>query len=463
MALNLKSEITLDSSKFEAGINKVTSSVASSVKAYALGAIGVYSLEKAFYATIETSKELVTASKRMGVSIEQLQVMRKAAASAGVEMEGLAGALEKLNEFRAKALGGGAEGDKALQAAAQVGVSKEDLTKRNAQDILFNVIGKNIRGINPQQLAAPLKEILGKSFGEMIPVITKDMGAIQEKMESLGMIISTKTAKELVAFNSAMGTFKNIMVTALAPVVAGLAEKFLELLSNGSLVSKAFEGLVFWWREFSGEGKKKANLANKLQSTFESQQKAIPKDKLTMSLISQNGGNVTNAAAEAAVQDIKSYGSETEKMLLKDFKGEFGDKDFAKKFSAFLGSLRGDASKSVADNSNASASVIEGIQETLKNWKNTKDETPAPDFTAEIGANEAPKQQKGGLQKADSMVSVGNFLGTNVGLMNGISNRMEKHAAETAKNTAKTAAILDAMQKKPVAKERNIFDGIPIN
>ena len=142
MGLNLESTISLNSASFEKGMGKVTGSVASAVKTYALGAIGIYSIEKAFAATIETSKELINESKRMGVSIEMLQVLRKAAAGAGVEMDALATTMEKLNTFRGNALGGGPESAKAFKQAGQLGITRGNLESMSSQDILFNVKGR---------------------------------------------------------------------------------------------------------------------------------------------------------------------------------------------------------------------------------------------------------------------------------------------------------------------------------
>ena len=185
MGLNLESKITLNSADFEKGMNRVASSVMSSVKTYALGAIGIVGIEQAFYKTIETSKELVNESKRMGVSVEMLQVLRKAAAGAGVEMETLAGAMEKVNEFRAKALGGGPEAAGALRAGRQLGISQQDLRTGSAQDIM-KVIGDKLKTTNPQELAAPLKEVLGRGFGPIIPLLTKDWARCNPKWNPWG-------------------------------------------------------------------------------------------------------------------------------------------------------------------------------------------------------------------------------------------------------------------------------------
>ena len=239
MALRLDAEISLNAASFTRGIAQVQNSVMNTVKTYALAAVGTYALESAFAKTIETVKELVNESKRMGVTVEQLQVMRKAAASAGVEMETLAAAMEKLNVARTKALGGDT---KALGSFASLGVNRGQLATLPAQEIIFGAIRDKIKSVNPQDVAGPLREVLGRGYGALVPVITKDLGEIQRHMESFGMIISTKTAYELKAFDTALAGVKNIIVSSLAPALVWFAEKLMSFFQTGVKPAQAFAG-----------------------------------------------------------------------------------------------------------------------------------------------------------------------------------------------------------------------------
>ena len=252
MGLNLESTISLNSSSFERGMNRVAGSVSSVVKQMVVGAIGVYAIEKAIFSTIETSKELVNESKRMGVTVEQLQVMRKAASGANVEMDALATTMEKLNVFRAKALGGGSESATALKQAAQLGITLAMLKSSSAQDILFKAIGNKLKEVNPQAIAGPLREVLGRGYGQLIPLLTKDLDALQKKMESLGMIISGKTAYELKEFDTQLNSIKNILVSALAPALVSMAEFILDTFTGSGIIGQAVEGFIFKIDELTG-------------------------------------------------------------------------------------------------------------------------------------------------------------------------------------------------------------------
>ena len=229
MGLNLEAKISLDAASFQRGMANVTNSVMNTVKAYALGAIGVTALEKAFFKTLETVKDLINESKRMGVTVEQLQVMKKAASGAGVEISLLAGSMEKLNVARSKALGGGAAGAKAMASFSAVGVTPAMLQTLPAQDIIFGAIRDKIKSVNPQDVAGPLRDILGRGFGPLVPLITKDMAALQVKMEKFGMIISTETAYQLREFDIALNSVKNIMVSGIAPYMVKFGEALIRV------------------------------------------------------------------------------------------------------------------------------------------------------------------------------------------------------------------------------------------
>jgi len=248
MGLKLEAEIGLNAASFQRGITQVNNSISNTVKSYALGAVGVYSIEKAFSKTLETVKELYNESKRMGVSVENLQVMRKAAASAGVEMSTLAGAMEKLNVARSKALGGDA---KALASFGTLGVSKERLETAPAEDIIFGEISKKIKSVNPQDIAAQLRDVMGRGYGEMVPLMAKDMDALREKMQRMGMIISSETVAELKQFDAAINSIKNLLVGYLAGALAAFGEGLLDFWQTkikpaqaeaGSILGTATEG-----------------------------------------------------------------------------------------------------------------------------------------------------------------------------------------------------------------------------
>ena len=78
--------------------------VSRALTGFAMNAAGVYGIEEAMRKTVEMAKELVTTSKRLGLGVEQLQLLRQAAGDANVEFTRLAAGIEKIDVARAHAL-----------------------------------------------------------------------------------------------------------------------------------------------------------------------------------------------------------------------------------------------------------------------------------------------------------------------------------------------------------------------
>lgn len=450
MGLNLESKITLDSAAFKAGIGgveKSVHSVAHTLKSYALGAIGVYTVHSAFEATLDTVKELIRESKRMGISVESVQVIAKAAHSANLEVGAVAAAFERLNTLRAVALGGGAGSGKAMAAFNKLGVSSKMLVNQDASQIAFGAIRDKILSVNPQEIIAPLRTVFGKAGGAMIPMLQKDIEHLREHMEKAGMLISTKTANELKEMDGAVKQFKNILVTMMAPVIVALVEKFLALISGTNILAQSFSEWVFLLHKWSGKGEAQQKFGNKLLDSFNQSRGEIPKNKTVMSIIENFGGSVDNSAAQAAVAGIRLYGSDEERDMLKGFTTEIDDKDYAKKFNEFVHGLMEPYNKSVEAASNASDGAIQGIRAMLEKFKKGDyGAVKATNFKSLVGAN-APemktRKSSGQLAKSDSLVAVGNFLGASRDVMSSAQGAMLKHAADTAKNTEKAAKALE--------------------
>src|SRR6185503_4983847 len=100
MGLKLIGEVSLDGSGFDRGIKRLGATLKSTLA----GAFGFVAIEAAFRKTIDTADELVTASKRLDTTVEQLQVLREAAKENKVEIDKLSTSFERLNVSREKAL-----------------------------------------------------------------------------------------------------------------------------------------------------------------------------------------------------------------------------------------------------------------------------------------------------------------------------------------------------------------------
>lgn len=247
MGLNLESTISLNSASFDAGIKRVNAglmSVSHTIKNYVVGAIGAMTFESAFEKTLHSVKEYINESKRMGVSVEMVQVLSKAAKGAGLEIDAVAAAMERLNALRSKALGGGSGSEKAFKSFAGLGVSEEMLKTQKAEEIIFKAIRQKILSVNPQEIALPLREVLGKGGGALLPVIQKDIYALQKKMAENGQLVSTSIAYQLKGLDAQSKAFGNVMVVTLAPAMIKLGESVLYLLGHFKALSTWLGGLT---------------------------------------------------------------------------------------------------------------------------------------------------------------------------------------------------------------------------
>lgn len=248
MGLELKGAVSLDGSGFEAGLKKLEGSAehfAEALKGVALEAFGIYTVEQAFSKTLETAKELVNESKRLGVGVERLQVLKQAAKDGGTELSALAKAFEKIDIAREKALGNTEEGKKLLGRFGQLGITRENLQTQTAAQLFAGQFHEKAATMNQETIGPILRDILGKGFGDVLPVLKTDVVELQHEMEKLGGIMSTETAVSLKVFGDEMELIGTIIISQLAPVLVqlglGLA-KFLAVITSVVAGMAAFAG-----------------------------------------------------------------------------------------------------------------------------------------------------------------------------------------------------------------------------
>ena len=453
----------------------VASEVAAGVRNFALAYIGLRALESAFAATVQTAKDLTNESARMGVTVEQLQVMRKAASNAGVEVDKLASAMDKLNEFRAKALKTGSpEAMLANMQAAQLGITPAMLRNDSAQSIMFGAVAAKIKSVNPQEIAAPLKEIFGRSAGEIVPLLKTDMAGLEKSMKSFGQVMSNETARDLNQVSQALTSVKIGFTNALAPAIVGLVEMFLDVIISGGTLSKAFHDWAEWigqtialsnnsYKTQSGQvipAKQRADAATAMMklmdATLSNVRKANPNlspedvekkafDEITGFLKSKeyqvavNKSNLGTAASyilHPITSMISGDGQHPlpTKQEFEDFKGST-----YKELSTYMNGLQQGFTKPVTDASNTAGDLVKSLKAARDEMnKPAPDATKPPDFTA---AAQMTKQRMSG--QGDKMIEVGNFLGASRGVIGGAQARLEHHAAQTAQNTTMMLKLLD--------------------
>jgi hypothetical protein len=180
-----------------AGLETALKGVRSSLeglKEMAIGAFSVEAIKEMVSHTMELGKELTNTALRLNMTVEQVQILRQAAKDSGVEFEKLQAVLDKVSVAKAKALGG----DKnALAGFAALGIDKQQLQTTKSVDLLFGKIAESVKAKGGEAIAGPLGEIIGRGFGEILPLLKSDVQETGEELKKLGGVMSTDTAVKL--------------------------------------------------------------------------------------------------------------------------------------------------------------------------------------------------------------------------------------------------------------------------
>jgi hypothetical protein len=458
MGLKLQAEVGLNTTAFTRGMRGVASETMATVRNFALAYIGLRALESAFTATVQTAKDLTNESARMGVTVEQLQVMRKAASGAGVEIDRLAAGMEKLDAFRAKALKVGPEGNLARMQAAQLGITPAMFQSSSAQSILFGAIAQKVKSVDVQTIAAPLKEILGRGAGELVPLLKTDMAGLEKQMKSLGLVMSNETARSLKEVDTALNTVKIGFTNALAPVIVGLVKMFLGMLSSGGLLSNAFHNWAEW---ITGKINSTPDYTTKSGKVMTAETRAQAAryimEQSNAELLKARKANPDGSPEEieaiafAAVKKMMDHPGmssampwdSTQKAAFRNNKDAFDDfkgGTFKDLFSYLLG-VQEPYKQSVGDSAKTADDLVASVKAGLDemNKPASPDNPKAPgDYAAEA---QQTKQRMTG--QGDNLIAVGNFLGASRGVIGSAQARLEHHAAQTAANTQTMITLLD--------------------
>src|ERR1044071_1281132 len=254
MGLKLMAELGLDGTGFRSGFRDAERGAhefAAGLKSVIIQAIGIATIEQALAKTVETARDLVEQSERLGIAPEKLQVLRQAAKDSSIEMDKLATSIEKTAIAREKALMGGEEGKKIANVFKAMGIDSKALQRLTGAQLLMGPIAGNVRTRDADSMAILFQELGIKGFGKIIPVLKTDFDALEKRLRGMNAIMDTLTAVKLKNLNDGFSSLAGIIYTSLGPALVGLAEFVMDFLTN----SKLAEGIDFLIQKFTGEKK----------------------------------------------------------------------------------------------------------------------------------------------------------------------------------------------------------------
>ena len=243
----IEAEITLNSSRFQAGINQVNSSI------QRLGgiAIGGYTAIQAFQSGLQLAGvaaeklkgafdlggKLSDLSAQTGLAASQVLVLRQAFANAGLGGDQFEGAIARMQ----KALGGVNEEGKSTEAAlARLGLTVGDLGGLSAEEQLRILIGA-FAGLNDTSTRTrTAMDLFGRSGAKMLALFSDPtaLAVAAEQVGSLGALMDENAGK-FDRISDSIGTLMGLKMDQFwAGIATGASDsaEAMERLSKVDLV-----------------------------------------------------------------------------------------------------------------------------------------------------------------------------------------------------------------------------------
>lgn len=134
------------------------------IKSRLAQAASIGTIEETIRRTIQYADQVDELGTRLGISAEAVQRWDYALSQTGGSIDGVARFFEKLALSRQAAMDGS---EKQINAFQRLGVSMDDLKSKRLEDLGVQ-IGKAFEAGDPQALIASLRDVGGKSAGEMV-------------------------------------------------------------------------------------------------------------------------------------------------------------------------------------------------------------------------------------------------------------------------------------------------------
>lgn len=251
------------------GLESQTKKIASSVKTLefkeVFGAIldGTKALGQFILQGAEAADKMGKLSQAVGVSVETLSGLDYAAGLSGLATDELGASLGKLNKAMAEASSGGKE---QASTFAALGVSVVDSAGqlRSTEAVLGDLADTFAGMQDGAAKTAYAMKVFGKSGADMIPFLNMGKTGIKElvtEAERLGVVMSSRTAKNAEAFNDAVEkvhrAVKGVAIQvagALAPALTTLIDRFLKSSDSGNTLKMVAQGITVVFKTLISAG-----------------------------------------------------------------------------------------------------------------------------------------------------------------------------------------------------------------
>lgn len=235
--LKLVAELGGDGAGFQAMMSRANrsakdfgNSAIAPLKNMIAGAFTVGAIESLVRKTVEFGGHLRDISDRLGINVEWLQATGFAAKQAGADLDKLTAFLEKLAVARDDALAGGAGGAKKQAAFAQFGIGAADL-KNSSLTGLFDQIAKAYQTGSQQKLLPAVREIGGRSAGELVATFVAGLEDGRSAARASGQILSEDAIDSLDEIGDEFTALGNRLMVEFTPAILTAAEAIAQAIA----------------------------------------------------------------------------------------------------------------------------------------------------------------------------------------------------------------------------------------
>ena len=398
--------------------------------------LAVGAVAAGFKTLLDKAGQLADLSARFGVGAEGLERIGNAAAQDGVEMEGVAAALNKVIVAQSKVRDGDAEMTKSLN---DLGISASAFVNMSPEEGFYAVADGVAASNDPVKTYTATLDLLGKGAGALIPTLQKGGAAIREIGNDAGVMgektvkllddIGDKTTASLnklkVLGAQAIGWVYKSAETAGAAISA-IALDIRDLFSSGnsSGSAKAFS------EQFNDIWHPKDEEASKPKKVFDvaETEKAVEGAKELEGLYSRIDEQKRTAAL--AAMDTESRINELVRQRNDLYEKAGGEKDAKKQAELWL--KAGEVEKDLLSERERVAKE----QERLQSEKEKKEQELADKKAKEDEANKKPQTEV----VASSLAKIG---GGGIAFL----SRKDPNIERTAKASEKAAAATEKAVK----------------
>lgn len=239
-SFRVSGELSLDGSKWQAGLNRAESSVrafSSSVGNRLAAAFSVGAIASLSKATIDWAGNLRDVSDALGVNVEWLQKVGNAAKLAGGSVDDIGKFLGEMNKSREDAINN--PGGKNAQALGRLGFSSGDISGLSTQAFFDRIVKQFANGATTQ-LSNDVQEVGGKSARNL-------MAAFATQFQSDTPILSEELINQLDDIGDRFTSLGTALKVSLAPAIVWVADKiqgFIDIIQQlGSMLGGFFANI----------------------------------------------------------------------------------------------------------------------------------------------------------------------------------------------------------------------------